>query len=52
MRHRHHDHMDRRHQRPERDDAEWSGHLDVIMRDGETTCAFSPAAPSDGEVHP
>jgi L-aspartate oxidase len=37
---------------PERDDAEWSGHLDVIMRDGETTCAFSPAAPSDGEVHP
>ena len=37
---------------PERDDAEWSGHLDVTMRDGETTCAFSPAAPSDGEVHP
>ncbi|WP_109466289.1 class I SAM-dependent methyltransferase [Albibacillus kandeliae] len=26
MRHRHHDHMDRRHQRPERDDAEGRGH--------------------------
>ncbi len=36
---------------PERDDADWSGHLDVSMRDGETTCVFSPAPPSDGEVH-
>ena len=33
---------------PERDDARWSGHLDVVMRDGATTVTFEPAAPTDG----
>lgn len=33
---------------PERDDARWSGHFDVRMRDGETTIAFAPSPPTDG----
>lgn len=33
---------------PERDDPHWAGHFDVTMRDGETTIAFAPAAPTDG----
>jgi L-aspartate oxidase len=35
---------------PERDDDRWSGHLDVVMRDGATTCTFTPAPPTDGRT--
>jgi len=33
---------------PERDDARFAGHVDVVMADGETTISFHPAPPSDG----
>jgi L-aspartate oxidase len=33
---------------PERDDARYAGHVDVVMADGETAIAFHPAPPSDG----
>ncbi len=35
---------------PERDDADWSGHFDVVMVDGAATLAFAPEPPSDGRV--
>lgn len=33
---------------PERDDARFAGHLDVVMRDGASTLAFTPAPATDG----
>ena len=33
---------------PERDDADFSGHFDVLMVDGASTLDFTPAPPSDG----
>ena len=35
---------------PERDDAAWAGHFDVVMSDGVATPAFSPA-PATDESH-
>nr|WP_258017216.1 hypothetical protein [Nocardioides marinisabuli] len=35
---------------PERDDADWAGHLDVVMRDGVGTVEFDPAPASDALV--
>ena len=32
---------------PDRDDARWSGHFDVTLRDGATSCAFVPAPATD-----
>ena len=33
---------------PDRDDAGWSGHLDVVMTNGTTSLAYAATAPSDG----
>ena len=35
---------------PERDDADWSGHFDVVMVDGAATLAFAAEPPTDGRV--
>ena len=32
---------------PDRDDTRWSGHFDVTVNDGTTTCAFVPAPATD-----
>ncbi|CAB4686482.1 MAG: L-aspartate oxidase [Actinobacteria bacterium] len=34
---------------PERDDARWAGHFDVVMRDGTTSVSFEPAPATDGD---
>ena len=34
---------------PERDDADFAGHFDVVMSDGASTLTFVPAPASDGE---
>jgi L-aspartate oxidase len=33
---------------PERDDARWSGHIDVTLVDGAPRAAFAPSPPTDG----
>jgi L-aspartate oxidase len=35
---------------PERDDAHWAGHFDVVMTDGEATLRFEPEAATDRGV--
>ena len=35
---------------PERDDADWAGHLDVVMRDGVGSVEFHPEPASDALV--
>ena len=32
---------------PDRDDVHWSGHFDVTLREGATSCAFVPATSTD-----
>ena len=33
---------------PDRDDAHFAGHVDVVMDDGATTLTFTPAPATDG----
>jgi L-aspartate oxidase len=35
---------------PERDDADFAGHVDVVMSDGATTTEFVPAPATDGDL--